>query len=77
MINLFLHLLTEFGLIYGSGIGLGEKKSDPDKRTRIQSKETGSETLVKIISTWFNGCILTCGRASPPETPAVCPSQSD
>ena len=54
-----------------------EKKSDPDKRTRIQTKETGSETLVKIISTWFNGCILTCGRASPPETPAVCPSQSD
>ena len=35
MINLFLHLLTEFGLIYGSGIGLGEKKSDPDKRTRM------------------------------------------
>ena len=54
-----------------------QKKSDPDKRTRIQTKETGSETLVKIISTWFNGCILTCGRASPPETPAVCPSQSD
>ena len=37
------------------GIRNQEKKSDPDpdKRTRIQTKEPGSETLVKIISTWL------------------------